>query len=228
MHHFEKFPKWLLIIAVVYFAVLFTFAVFSGRQVTFWPPAIGKASVADVVRAEETNDTLSNPSQTEDLEMQIAGYKAEIKRLNDALANKGALLDPDDIIPQFPSSLRGATIEETAANVAKLQDNISDIEGDFLFRVLRFHNDALCYGSSMNFTYPRKDDTSSCVAKSKLAEQFVGFLSEIDFIEGEVVASPEQAKLYLIQYQEKKNFNTTGYYGIDVFKWLIIDYYEST
>ncbi|MFO7593989.1 MAG: hypothetical protein R6X15_08120 [Pseudomonadota bacterium] len=228
MHHFEKLPKWLITIAVLYFTVLFTFAVISGRQVTFWPPAIGKATGAESIPSENKHDSTPEPSQTELLERKIERQKAEIKRLTDELEKRESLLVPEEVISKFPLSLRGATLEETAANVAKLQHNISDIEGDFLFRLLRFHNDALCYGSSMNFTYPRKDDTASCVEKSKLAEQFVGFLAEIDFIDGEVIASPEQAKLYLTKYQEKKNFNTTGYYGIDVFKWLVIDYYEST
>ena len=228
MHHFEKIPKWLLIIAVIYFAVLFTFAVFSGRQVTFWPPAIGKASVAEEIQPEATSETLSGSSQTDMLKKQLENYEAEIERLKAALAGKESLLEPGDVIGKFPTSLRGATIEETAINVAKLQAKTSDIEGDFLFRVLRFHNDALCYGSSLNFTYPRKDDTASCVGKDKLAAQFIGFLAEIDFIDGDAITSPEQAKRHLIQYQEKKNFNTTGYYGIDVFKWLVIDYYERT
>lgn len=228
MHHFDKIPKWLLIIAVIYFAVLFTFAVFSGRQVTFWPPAIGKASIADEIKIEEKSDAIPNTSQIEALEKKVDRYEAEIHRLNAALSQKESYLDPGEVVAKFPASLRGATLEETADNVAELQAKTSDIEGDFLFRVLRFHNDALCYGSSLNFTYPRKDDTASCVGKDKLAAQFLGFLAEIDFIDDEVVASPEQAKRYLIQYQERKNFNTTGYYGIDVFKWLVIDYYERT
>ena len=69
---------------------------------------------------------------------------------------------------------------------------------------------------------------TNCIEKAELAKRFLGFLAEIDFFHGAVTENPELARKELIKYQESKNFSHTGWYGRDVFKWIVIDYYQKT
>lgn len=220
MDFLKTVPKWVLIAIVGYVAILFTFAIFDGRRVDFWPPAIH----------ERTS------SADQDLAQEIANLKKE-------LSEKKSYISSEETLQMFPETVRSNTIQQTADRVIELVENVSkqktelaalqekmkgieSLEGDFLFRILTFHHEALCFGDSLNFTHePLGLGAAKCTTKEKLAKRFLGFLAEIEFYQGPIVESPEIAKTELTNYQESKSFGRTGWYGRDVFKWIVIDYY---
>ena len=214
MDFLKTIPKWLIILFAMYLTVLFSYAIFDGRSVTFWPPAIGEKENKDV----------------------------KIKIIKDAVAKTKNTLTPQDFIKKLPFDVQKLTIESTAneitnrialiknqtLEISELKNKVKVIEGlesDFIFRILSFHKVASCYGDSLNFTYTANNEsTKKCTEKLILAKRFLGFMAEINFYNGDVVESPELAESELKRYQDSKDFGRKGYYGRDVFKWIIIDY----
>jgi len=220
MDFLKSLPKWALMALAGYVAVLFTFAIFDGRRVDFWPPAIHQKG--------------GTPTRN-------AVPVGRIAELEKELAEKKSYISPKETLNMFPEPVREKTLKATADRVSRLVEDVSDknselavlrekaesienIEGDFLFRVLTFHAEALCYGDSLNFTHPPLDP-EKCTEKEALSKQLLGFLAEIEFYGGPVAESPKEAKSELIRYQETKAFGRKGWYSRDVFKWIIIDYY---
>ena len=215
MEFLKATPKWLIILLAFYITVLFSYAIFDGRSVTFWPPAIGQ---------KESNKDV------------------KIKVIKDATAITKETFSPQDLIENLPADIQRFTIKDTANEILKrlklistqkleisaLKSKVKVIEGlesDFIFRMLSFHKEASCYGDSLNFTYvTNNESTKKCTAKLSLAKQFLGFMAEINFYDGDVVESPELAENELERYQDSKDFGHKGYYGRAVFKWIIIDY----
>lgn len=216
MEFIKTIPKWLVTLLALYLAVLFSYAIFDGRSVDFWPPAIGEKS--------STNN------------------KVKIDLINEAKAKTKDITAPQDLIKKLPTDVQRLTIKDTSneilkrltliseqkLQIASLKNKVKVIEGlesDFIFRILSFHKDASCYGDSLNFTYVANNErTKKCTNKTKLAKYFLGFLAEINFYDGDIVESPELAESELKRYQNTKDFGHKGYYGRDVFKWIIIDY----
>lgn len=215
MDFLKATPKWLIILLAFYTTVLFSYAIFDGRSVTFWPPAIGQ---------KESNKAFN------------------IKVIKDATAITKETFSPQGLIEKLPVDVQRFTIQDTANEILKrlkliskqnleievLKNKVKVIEGlesDFIFRMLSFHKEASCYGDSLNFTYVTNNErTKKCTAKLSLSKQFLGFMAEINFYDGDVVESPELAENELKRYQDSKDFGHKGYYGRDVFKWIIIDY----
>lgn len=215
MEFLKATPKWLIILLAFYITVLFSYAIFDGRSVTFWPPAIGQ---------KESNKDV------------------KIKVIKDATAITKETFSPQDLIENLPADIQRFTIKDTANEILKrlkliskqqleisaLKSKVKVIEGlesDFIFRILSFHKEASCYGDSLNFTYvTNNESTKKCTTKLSLSKQFLGFMAEINFYDGDVVESPELAENELERYQDSKDFGHKGYYGRAVFKWIIIDY----
>jgi len=216
MEFLKATPKWLIVLLSFYITVLFSYAIFDGRSVTFWPPTIGSK--------DSHND------------------KPDLNIINNANATTEKPFTPQDLIKQLPADVQRFTIKDTADEILKritliseqnsqiedLKNKVKVIEGlesDFIFRVLSFHKEASCYGDSLNFTYIAKNEsTKKCTAKKTLAKHFLGFMAEINFYDGDVLESPDLAENELKRYQDSKDFGHKGYYGRDVFKWIIIDY----
>ena len=220
MDFLKNIPKWALIALIVYLAFLITFAIFDGRRVDLWPPVIHEKTI----------------SPNGDLVSENAALKRK-------LTAKKSYLSPQETIELFPEKVRRETVKQTADEVFKLVQIVSEqndklavwekkikiienIEGDFLYRILTFHDEALCFGDSLNFTHePLCLDAAKCTKKEELAKRFLGFLAEIEFYNRRIVANPTVAKTELIKYQESKSFGRTGWYSRDVFKWIVLDYY---
>lgn len=214
MEFLKTIPKWLIILLAVYLTVLFSYAIFDGRSVTFWPPSIGEKEYKEV----------------------------KINVIKEAEAKEKASFTPQDFINKLPVDVQKLTIEATSdeilnrialikdqkQEISELKNKVKIIEGlesDFIFRMLSFNKAASCYGDSLNFTYvANNESTKKCTKKSILAKHFLGFMAEINFYKGDVVESPELAESELKKYQDSKEFGHKGYYGRDVFKWIILDY----
>lgn len=210
MDFLHKLPKPLLIALALYVGVVFSYAVFTGRSVDTPILKVGAA-------AATSNST--NSSSTD----------------HDSLSE-------NDLIKILPTEVQKLTLNETAEEVKKLialsstqqqkinslskkVDIIKNLESDFIFRLLAFNKEASCYGDSLNFTYISQfSGTKNCTKKSELAKRFLGFLAEINFYDGDIIESPKIAENELINYQETKEFGHPGYYGRDVFKWILLDY----
>lgn len=215
MEFLKTTPKWLVIALALYLTVLFSYAIFDGRSVTFWPPAIGEKETVDNVNINLVKDATANTDNSVSPQYLIKNLPMEIQRLT--------IKDTSDEI-----SKKLKLITKQNAELESLRNKVKVIEGlesDFIFRILSFHKEASCYGDSLNFTYVTSNVlTKRCTKKSKLAKRFLGFLAEINFYDGDVVESPDLAETELKNYQDSKDFGNQGYYGRDVFKWIIIDY----
>lgn len=176
MDFLKTVPKWVFVAVAAYVIVLFTIAIFDGRCVDFWPPAIHeKTSSADP-----------------DLVQEIAKLKKE-------LSEKKSYISSEETLQMFPEMVQRNTVQQTADRVVELVEGVSEqnaelaalkekmksiesLEGDFLFRILTFHHEALCFGDSLNFTHELlAPDAEKCLKKEALAKRFLGFLSEIEF-----------------------------------------------
>lgn len=175
----------------------------------------------------------------------------DIAFLNKRIAYQESQLDSRIILKDFPEEIRSKTVQETVEKVRRLLEDLSDqkeeldskqskiqalevlenFKGHFLVRLLTFHREALCYGTTLNFTYDPPDQ-GNCTEKEELAKKFFGFLKELDFKEVSSFENetPKNAKLLLKQYQESKGVleEKRGYYGTPVFSSIIIDYYKKT
>lgn len=225
MEYLKLLPRWLFITFLVIFTGIFGFAVLEGREVTAWPLTIGpKDSIsAEYIALEKEYELLSK----------------EYDRLNQELIAAQSKITEQQALSYFPEIVQKQSLRATAAEVHRLiedlthsnlalnqlTDRIEGIQGDFLYRILQFHKDTACFGNTLNFTYiDNSPETAECISKHLLAERFLGFLAELEHFNGRVDANTELAKRELIRYQKKKRFKTTGYYGYEVFKWLVIDY----
>ncbi len=227
MDYLKIIPKWTLIALIGYVAILFSFAVWDGRRVEFWPPRIYENPIAPKNKHDKANIEL----------------KEKNEELEKKLKAKEAYLSPQEVIKLFPEGTRRQTVKETLNEVFKSIEVSSrqkqkivewhekikileSIEGDFLYRILTFHKEAECYGDSLNFTHiPGRQDSEKCTRKEDLARQFLSFLSEIEFYKGDVVTNTLVAKTELIRYQRSKLFGHTGWYSSEVFKYIVLDYY---
>ena len=92
MEFLKATPKWLIILLAFYITVLFSYAIFDGRSVTFWPPAIGQ---------KESNKDV------------------KIKVIKDATAITKETFSPQDLIENLPADIQRFTIKDTANEILK-------------------------------------------------------------------------------------------------------------
>lgn len=238
----NKIPVWLIVIFLIAATVLFGYAVFDGRKVEFWPLVIHEKIDMNKV----TNKIL------EEKNGEIVILKKEVEKLSNKLEEKAPeTLKEKIVISFFPEEMQRDTLNETInvnnntlsnyrEEIATLNGVINEIQKDiqikeeelekfnevkntFIFRLMRFHNDTQCYGSSLNFTAGR--DKEECIKKSILADRFIEFMTELEIVDGSQKSSTNYAKKELINLQKKYNFNRQGWYSIDVFKVMIIEFH---
>jgi hypothetical protein len=94
----------------------------------------------------------------------------------------------------------------------------SELNDSYILPLRKFHSEARCYGSSLNFTVG--EIKTECVPKEELATRFLGFLVELNIYDKEKPKSLEIAKKELVKLQQKYKFSKPGWYGIHVFNIL--------
>jgi len=111
------------------------------------------------------------------------------------------------------------------SEIIKLKDPFDLISNTKLKQLLKFHNSAVCYGRSLNFTHPASEDYEHCLPKDMLAKKLLLFFEELEIVKGNSSNySKERAKEELIQLQKKYNFNKPGWYTEFMLGILIIEY----
>ncbi|MEN8134958.1 MAG: hypothetical protein ABFS18_05410 [Thermodesulfobacteriota bacterium] len=100
------------------------------------------------------------------------------------------------------------------------------LEGRLIIYGCPVHNDAVCYGRSLNFIHEPDESYSHCVTKEVLAKRFLKFFEELEIIEnnGGMDYSRAKAKSELIKLQTKYNFTNPGWYTEFMLGILIIEY----
>lgn len=201
-----------------------------GDEISLWPPSITPSKsklqlFPNTIQGETIEETAKN---VHELVNEFDRMKPEYENTRNSV---------EDDLELFPEAVEGDTFNQTVENVTQLFNDyehlkkemrsVEQIKGNFLYRITTFHNEALCYGNSLNFSYISSgQDTKNCKSKEYLAERFLGFLAEIDFYEGDTIGSPKTAKDTLTKYQESKSFGRTGWYSRDVLKWIVLDYLD--
>jgi len=71
--------------------------------------------------------------------------------------------------------IRGQEIE-----INNLKVPFHKISNTKLKQLIKFHNDAVCYGHSLNFTHDSNNEYEECVAKELLAKRFLLFFEELE------------------------------------------------
>ena len=214
MDLFQRIPVWLIIGLLIVITSMAGFSIADGRRVDFWPPSI-HAKVSD-----------------------------ETDKLRQNLKIKEKYLSPKEVIELFPKEAQAESVvltqqkTESLLNDYKKKENdikismlniqnklaeVKKIDGTFLYKLLIFNNDAQCYGSTLNFTAGK--NRPECLTKEHLASQFLEFLTEVDFYANDKKNTTSTAREQLLLLQEKYEFNTKGWYGPDVFKSIISEFY---
>jgi hypothetical protein len=215
MEILKKIPVWAIVLLLFIIAGMAGFAIADGRRVDFWPPAIH----------EKNTD--------------------EISELKEELKNKESYLSPAEVVALFPKDSQDVSIEKTKQNtldlivenensIKELSDSLQQmqvkitevkkIDGTFLYKLLIFNYETQCYGATLNFTAGK--NRPECLSKEVLASKFLEFLAEIDFYPDDKKNNPATAKEQLLKLQSKYQFNTKGWYGPDVFKAIISEFYS--
>lgn len=214
MELLKKTPVWLVIVLLLAITIMAGYAIADGRRVDFWPPVIhGKIS-------------------------------DEINKLRLDLKTKEDYLSPKEVIGLFPKDAQKASVtltkQETESLLNDFKKNseglnkameimqlklseVKKVDGTFLYKLLIFNHDTQCYGATLNFTAGK--NRVECLSKENLASQFLEFLAEVDFYANHKKNNTSTAKEQLLMLQEKYEFNTKGWYGPDVFKAIINEFY---
>lgn len=112
-------------------------------------------------------------------------------------------------------------LQACVARRDELQNRISGVERQFLFRLIEFNERARRIGDTLNLTYQPD------LEKEQLATLLLELFGELDVTpvqrdgDEEVTAF---AKRTLIAYQETQGFGVTGFYGPSTFYALLRDY----
>ena len=114
------------------------------------------------------------------------------------------------------------TIQQQEEDLSGCRSRLGDLESfdnrHFLFRLLRFDDDAARLGVTLNLTSPPD------ARKPDLARRLIGLLAELGEYEGTGEARPDEAKQALIAYQENRDMRVTGWYGPATFQRMVEDY----
>ncbi len=126
-------------------------------------------------------------------------------------------IDDAEMVPGLRTEIDALEKQNATANkrVSDLEAKLNEGERHFLVRLVRFHRDALEFGSSLNFTYPPS------ASKRDLAKRFLELLSEIGQYAGPIEADPEKAKEALERYQTSLGFTQLGWYSRPVFDAMV-------
>lgn len=116
--------------------------------------------------------------------------------------------------------------EKNEKEIEELKYPFHQINNSKLKQLLAFHNDASCYGQSLNFTHEPDKSYNHCVTKKILAKRFLKFFEELEIIESdeELDYSRARAKDELINLQIQYQFTNPGWYTEFMLGILIIEY----
>jgi len=116
-------------------------------------------------------------------------------------------------------------IQEQKTEIVELKIPFHEISNTKLKQLVRFHNDAVCYGRSLNFTHDSSNEYEKCVVKDVLAKRFLLFFEELELTkENNKNYSRERAKQELENLQYNYNFRDPGWYTESMLGILIIEY----
>ena len=135
-----------------------------------------------------------------------------------------------NVLAQLDSSQ--VSLKDKEKNILDLNQHIAELKAPFhlisntkLKQLLKFHNSAVCYGSSLNLTHPAGDDYQHCQSKEALSKKLLLFFEELELVENNGANySTERAKNALIQLQSNYKFNNPGWYTDLMLGILIIEY----
>ena len=127
-------------------------------------------------------------------------------------------------------------LQDKEASILDLNQNILELKAPFhlisntkLKQLLKFHNSAVCYGSSLNLTHPAGDDYQHCQSKEALSKKLLLFFEELELVEDNASNySTERAKNALIRLQSNYKFNNPGWYTDLMLGILIIEYVKKS
>ncbi len=200
----KMLPIWSITYSSFVFSVVLSFASFAGAGAESVPDAISEKDK----QISELNGTLSKLKEFTIQE--ISKREKQIKELED---KNLALSQKTDNTKEQNSNVNNETPQLKAA-----PDKPKEINDSYILPLRKFHSEARCYGSSLNFTVGEKKP--ECIPKEELATRFLGFLVELNLYDKEKPMTLEIAKKELIKLQQKYKFSKPGWYGIHMFNIL--------
>jgi hypothetical protein len=212
-----KLPIWLISISLL---VIICFALLNGKGLEFCPPAIcGKV----------------DPNENEDQLNVLKEKDKKISELNERMTKLAELSDKE----VERSQIKIRELEDKYLKLSQATGNVREqnnpvnqssqkpaaapkqpevINDSYLLPIRQFHQEARCYGSSLNFTVG--EEKPECVSKEELASRFLGFLVQLNQYDKAMPKSKDLAKKELIKLQQKYKFSKLGWYSIHVFNIL--------
>ena len=211
-----KLPIWLISISLL---VIICYALLNGNGLEFCPPAIcGKV----------------NSSENEDQLNVLKEKDKKISELNERIMKLADLSDKE----VERSQIKIKELEDKNLKLSQATENVQEqnnpvdqnfqkpaapkqsevINDSYLLPIRQFHQEARCYGSSLNFTIG--EEKPECVPKEELASRFLGFLVQLNQYDKAMPKSKDLAKKELIKLQQKYKFSKLGWYSIHVFNIL--------
>ena len=215
-----KLPIWLTTYSFLVITALLSFPSHGGTGAESTPAVISEK--ADQSKNEdhlnaikekdnkisELNETLSKLGKaTSDA---ISKNNAKIKELED----KNLKLSQEIDKYKTPNS----NVNNETPQLKAAPDQPRKVNDSYILPLRKFHQEARCYGSSLNFTVG--EAKPECIPKEELATRFLGFLVELDLYDKEKPKTLEIAKKELIKLQKKYKFSKPGWYGIHMFNIL--------
>ena len=210
----KKLPIWLISYSLLGITAIFPVATIGGTGTESIPPANSeiekhlKAIEEKDKEISELNETLSKFGKS--VSDAMSKNNAQIKDLEE----KNLKLSQE--VDKYKSPASPENNETQQLKTAP--DQPREFNDSYILPLRKFHSEARCYGSSLNFTVG--ETKPECVPKEELATQFLGFLVELNIYDKEKPKSLEIAKKELVKLQQKYKFSKPGWYGIHVFNIL--------
>jgi len=230
---FMKLPIWLVSLSFLVITALFFLVFFNGNASEFCPHSIcgknDKSKNEDYLTAirekdmqiEDLNDSLSEVNKA--LIKQFLKSQKQVKDLEDRNLVLSRAFDSKktqaSTVKNVKSRLEEATVRQPDVPKSENQSESHQVINDsYLLPIRQFHQEARCYGSSLNFTIG--EEKPECVPKEELASRFLGFLVQLNQYDKAMPKSKDLAKKELIKLQQKYKFSKLGWYSIHVFNIL--------
>lgn len=210
----KRVPQWLLILALLGLLVLVAYAVLSGRKVEFFPPVIHASTADNEVLEAELIEQFPQGLRKDNISDTITHAVDEIQSLEQ---NVSELKGSSAVLAEKLNEQELALIENR-----KRLARYEELKDTFLYRLLSFHKDAQCYGTTLNFTAGMNRD--DCVQKEELAHRFMDLLIELEVVENTQDKSAQAAKEGLVYFQQENEFKKVGWYSAYVFSALLKEF----
>lgn len=215
-----KLPIWLITYSFFVFSALLSFSSFGGTGVESTPAAISekvdqRKNEDDLTAIKEKDKQISelNGTLTKLKEFTIQEISKREKQIKELEDKNLALSQKTGNTKEQNSNVNNETPQLKAA-----PDQPRKVNDSYILPLRKFHQEARCYGSSLNFTVG--EAKPECIPKEELATRFLGFLVELNLYDKEKPKTLEIAKKELIKLQQKYKFSKPGWYGIHMFNIL--------